>query len=334
MFITVCVGFLIAVFSPRDDQAQSERASTTTTEMDKKPLQTDSPVNITPSASPSPPPRPPSLTLAELQPSDWPPSITLRRPATFRFKKGAYVTLEKKAPLFFGADYLRDGPAGTQLEVLEYNPEKLRVYCRSKDERGNTIAINILESHLKREDGVTVPSGTVVGADRLVGDKIWVTYDGARQAISVSETDLLEQAKLQRTRNEVEARRQAEQVDRERRAREDAARQAMADQRRQEAEAAQDKIRRLGPKPVASILDHTYTEIKDYLHERARDPGSIKFYKSSEPMLADEAWVIACDYGLKNGFGGMNRYQLWFVIRGGQVIDVKDADAYDFTPKQ
>lgn len=332
--ITVCGGVLIAVFSSRDDQTPKESASTSITEVDKPPLQTYSPGTLAPSASPPPPPPPSSLTLAEMKAADWPPSIALRKSATFRFKKGAYVTIEKKAPLFFGAEYLRDGQAGTQLEVLEYNPEKLRVYCRSKDERGNTIAINILESHLKSEQGVTVPPGTVVGADRLVGSNVWVTYDGARKAIPVSDTDLLEQAKLQRNRNELEARRQAEQADRERRAHEDAARQAMADQRRQEDEAAQDKIRRLGPKPVASLFDHTYPEIKEYLRVRLRDPDSIKFYQCSDPILADDAWVIACDYGAKNGFGGMNRIQEWFVIRAGHVIDVKDADAYNFTPKQ
>ncbi|HEY5895782.1 MAG TPA: hypothetical protein VIT91_21385 [Chthoniobacterales bacterium] len=109
------------------------------------------------------------LTLAELMPSDRPSSISLRKPLKFRFKKGSVITLQKGALLFFGSDYLTDGKPGAQLEVLDYNPEKRRVFCRFQDADGRTIAVNILETHVSAQDEISVPLGTNVAVEHLAG---------------------------------------------------------------------------------------------------------------------------------------------------------------------
>jgi hypothetical protein len=35
-----------------------------------------------------------------------------------------------------------------------------------------------------------------------------------------------------------------------------------------------------------------------------------------------------CLFRAKNGFGGYNREEKWFVIQNGVVVDMKDVDAY------
>ncbi|MCF6175943.1 MAG: formylglycine-generating enzyme family protein [Victivallaceae bacterium] len=89
------------------------------------------------------------------------------------------------------------------------------------------------------------------------------------------------------------------------------------------------KEEKFGPPPVASIWSGSYNEVITFLKSVAKDPDSIKIYSSSKVFYNDTAgWIIQCDWGGKNSFGGMNRSINWFVINHGQVIKMKDADAY------
>lgn len=88
------------------------------------------------------------------------------------------------------------------------------------------------------------------------------------------------------------------------------------------------RLARFGPMPQPSAWDGTYTVVRDYLRRVANDPGSIDLDVCTGVYQVDEGWLIGCDYRGKNGFGALIRTSNWFIIRFGQVIDMKDASAY------
>lgn len=81
--------------------------------------------------------------------------------------------------------------------------------------------------------------------------------------------------------------------------------------------------------PPYQNLDGSFTCVKEYLKSIARDPDSLVFEQWSNVKNNEEdGWLVMCVYRAKNGFGGYERDAKWFVIQHRQVVDVKDADAY------
>ena len=184
---------------------------------------------------------------------------------------------------------------------------------------------------------VPVPAGTLAGLESIHETTAVVNYNNVRLTVRIEDTDLLERATRQRALNEVAARQRAEQAERERAERDAMERQA-AEARRRETELAQraqeDEQKRkrdmIGDEPVTNILDGSYSAVKTYLKDTLNDPDSLKFYNSTKPHFTGDGWVVGCDYGAKNDFGGMVRVQHWFVIQGGRVVAEKEMYQYNF----
>lgn len=88
---------------------------------------------------------------------------------------------------------------------------------------------------------------------------------------------------------------------------------------------------KFGPTPEQSSWDNSVSIVKRYLREIAKDPGSLKFESWSKIYFNEnDGYVVKCVFRGKNSFGGYTREANWFVIRHGQVVDVKAADAYVF----
>ena len=100
-----------------------------------------------PTATPANTPLAP-LVLGDLKDADLPASITLKTAVEFPFRVGDTVTVKDKAPVFFNDQYVTDANQGDRFEILKFDPKTLRVFCRSKDKTGRTIAINIHTTHL------------------------------------------------------------------------------------------------------------------------------------------------------------------------------------------
>ncbi|MBK7042985.1 MAG: hypothetical protein IPH50_04370 [Rhodanobacteraceae bacterium] len=80
---------------------------------------------------------------------------------------------------------------------------------------------------------------------------------------------------------------------------------------------------KLGPKPVQSAWDGSYSEIDRYLKRMAHDPDSIEFVGCSAPLVTDGGWNIRCEYRGKNAFGALVRNDQWFLVRQSKVVSVK-----------
>jgi len=97
---------------------------------------------------------------------------------------------------------------------------------------------------------------------------------------------------------------------------------------RQREAVEQDRIRQFGPAPQASAWDGSYSEVKDYLRQVMNDPESLRMDGCTKVYHVEHGWMVGCDYGGRNAFGGMIRQTNWFIIRQGRVVEMKDASAY------
>jgi len=97
---------------------------------------------------------------------------------------------------------------------------------------------------------------------------------------------------------------------------------------RQREAAEQDRIKRFGPVPQASAWDGSYSEVKDYLRQVMNDPESLRMDSCTGVYHVERGWLVGCDYGGRNKFGGMIRQSNWFIIRHGRVVEMKEASAY------
>ncbi len=71
--------------------------------------------------------------------------------------------------------------------------------------------------------------------------------------------------------------------------------------------------------------------VKNYLRTIAKDPDGLEYDKwSSVYYNEDDGWIVYCVFRGKNSFGGYDKTANWFVIQHGQVVDMKEADAYSF----
>jgi len=142
-----------------------------------------------------------TIALGDLTQADYPPSITLLKTELIPFKKGCHFIAKAGTPLFFMKDYIRDAKSAEPFEILDYNPIERRVFLRSKDSDGNTIALNALDLHGSSKEIVTVPPNTVVSMRGLVDGNALVAYNGDRFLVPVGDTDLLSQVTQRRAQN-------------------------------------------------------------------------------------------------------------------------------------
>lgn len=88
---------------------------------------------------------------------------------------------------------------------------------------------------------------------------------------------------------------------------------------------------KFGKSPEQSSWDNSVSIVKRYLRDVAKDPGSLEFDSWSKIYFNEnDGYVVKCVFRGKNSFGGYTREANWFVIRHGQVVEVKAADAYVF----
>ena len=73
-----------------------------------------------------------------------------------------------------------------------------------------------------------------------------------------------------------------------------------------------------GEVPASSPLDGTIYLIENYLKETLNDPDSLKVYTTTLNRSKD-GYVVLCDYGAKNAYGGMIRKSTFFVINKGRI---------------
>lgn len=60
--------------------------------------------------------------------------------------------------------------------------------------------------------------------------------------------------------------------------------------------------------------------IRELLSYQLRDPDSLQIFTCTQHYLTEEGWSVVCDYGARNGYGGMNRHSVVFVVgKGGKV---------------
>lgn len=89
------------------------------------------------------------------------------------------------------------------------------------------------------------------------------------------------------------------------------------------------KEAKFGQAPEQSSRDNSVSIVKQYLREVAKDPSSLKFESWSEIYFnKEDGWIVYCVYRGKNSFGAYTKDANWFVIRYGQVVDVKAPDVY------
>jgi hypothetical protein len=77
---------------------------------------------------------------------------------------------------------------------------------------------------------------------------------------------------------------------------------------------------RIGPKPVPSVWNGTYGEVRDYLRERAHDPSSVELQECTYAVETPAGWVVSCTYRAKNLFGALVLDRGRFVVRHGRVV--------------
>jgi len=288
-----------------------------------------------PTATPANTPLAP-LALGDLTDADLPSSITLKTAVEFPFRVGDTVTVKDKAPVFFNDQYVTDANQGDRFEILKFDPKTLRVFCRSKDKTGRTIAVNIRTTHLTPTSVVTAPAGTTVALNRLDGDSVLVSYVGGSQLVPINETDLLLMAARKRQQN-VEAQRQQEAAEREREAqaerqREEAAKQAEAEKEQRKAAAEAVITGQAGDKPQISAWDGSVTAVKTYMEQTLNDPD-VKYVAWYEPILkqidGEYYWIAKVRFRAKNPFGTYMLHDYGYMIQKDQVVKAIDLDAVD-----
>lgn len=134
-----------------------------------------------------------------------------------------------------------------------------------------------------------------------------------------------------------EAQQEAAAEERARVAKEEAKLQAEREQRAAEVRAHNERIAKInadreakwGETPQASAWDGKVYVVERYLKSIAKDPKSVTFYGWSEILYNDDSgWIVQCDWGARNGFGGMSREVNWFVIRNGAVAQMLPGDSF------
>lgn len=88
---------------------------------------------------------------------------------------------------------------------------------------------------------------------------------------------------------------------------------------------------KFGKCPTVSSWDGSVRVVKEYLRTIAKDPDSLKYEQWSDVFYnEDDGWIVLCVFRGKNSFGGYDKAANWFVVHHGQVVAVKEADAYSF----
>lgn len=88
------------------------------------------------------------------------------------------------------------------------------------------------------------------------------------------------------------------------------------------------RLLKFGNPPTSSAWDGTYHVVERYLKRTAHDPSSIEMYSCTNVRRNKDGWLVGCEYGGKNAFGGMIRKANWFTIRHNTVVRMDKASAY------
>lgn len=81
------------------------------------------------------------------------------------------------------------------------------------------------------------------------------------------------------------------------------------------------RVEKWGKPPFANPFTGKVYAVEKYIKSTAKDPDSVKFYGWSKVKYNESrGWLVQCDWGAKNSFGGMNRSAEWFEIKNGQVV--------------
>jgi len=90
------------------------------------------------------------------------------------------------------------------------------------------------------------------------------------------------------------------------------------------------RIAKFGKPPITG-WDGAVTCVEMYLERVVREPDSLEYIDWSDVYFNEnDGWLVKCTYRAKNGFGGYEVGSNWFVIQHGQVVDIKEADAYGY----
>ncbi|MGA3169897.1 MAG: hypothetical protein ABSE62_02690 [Chthoniobacteraceae bacterium] len=141
-----------------------------------------------------------ALTVEELTRADWPASVTLLISTQIPFKKGSHFVTKDITPLFFYSQYWSDAKPGDEFEILDYDPERERVYLSSTNSAGEAIALNALESFGYCRELSVIPANKEVQLLKVVGNTAFVSYLGDRFVVPIGDTDLLDRAAKIRAR--------------------------------------------------------------------------------------------------------------------------------------
>jgi|GEM_PF-4514681 len=79
-------------------------------------------------------------------------------------------------------------------------------------------------------------------------------------------------------------------------------------------------MNRYGKQPTLDQWNGEYVAIRKYLALVAKDPDSVKIYRTSATEPDEIGWRVVCDWGAKNSFGAMERSITTFYIRNDQVF--------------
>lgn len=292
------------------------------------------------------------LAFEELTRGDLPTFVILKKPQLIPFAKGTHATLIKPTTLSDVDDApLREGNPGETFEVVKEDVNQRVLYCvePGKDEEKPVIHFDSLSASCDASE--TVSADTRVEVIKIKEEKLLVRLKAQKFWVDAKETDVLELASLRRMRREAVAKRVQQTYQTNRSERERVQRSLKVERQKQVSRASQSKederqrrIAEAGPAPKCeSGEDGAYPEVLQYLKEKAKNPQTVRCYRSEAPVFAmypgGEAaqppivygskvfrnqlqfgWVVGCDYSEEVTQGGIIRLKRWFFIQGGKVI--------------
>lgn len=85
-----------------------------------------------------------------------------------------------------------------------------------------------------------------------------------------------------------------------------------------------------GKVPQQSGWNGSYLEVKQYLRQVMHDPSSLEWEGCTKVFWekSKQAYLVGCAYRGNNAFGAKIKNANWFIIRHGQVVEMKDSDAF------
>jgi hypothetical protein len=76
-----------------------------------------------------------------------------------------------------------------------------------------------------------------------------------------------------------------------------------------------------------SSWDGSVQQVKEEIIGMVNDPESVKYYEWGIVTQTEDKQITWCNFGAKNGYGGMVRMEYWFIFDG-------DDNYIGYTPKE